>query len=363
MDLANFHHFHFSKKMKVGGDKLNQKVSVVVPIYKVEKYLEKCVDSILNQTYKDLEIILVNDGSPDKSGKIAEQFAMKDSRIIVVHKENGGLSEARNVGMQYVSGDFTIFVDSDDWLDQMMVEKLVKVCANYQADVVQAAFYYAYDDYLLFDSRLYKKEQPPEIYDNKKLMSQLVMNERVKNFAWGKLYKTSLIKDIPFQNGVLFEDVFWAHHVMQRVKKFVSLNDPLCFYYQREDSIVATYTTRNLDIIKGLKERHRFIEEFYEELTDESYKVLLKTNLIHYNLLLRNRKKDRAGLNKKEIRMYILEHYPKLRKAVIRDTLLKQQLSLFRIHPYIYVMFLMLLKVVRKFRSFSQPASLERIEI
>ena len=97
-------------------------------------------------------------------------------------------------------------------------------------------------------------------------MKELVINEKVKNFAWGKLYLTKLIRDIPFEKGVLFEDVFWAHQVMQRVNTYVILHQPMFYYYQRSDSIVATYTPRNLDIIKGLKERHQFIEKFYEDL-------------------------------------------------------------------------------------------------
>lgn len=348
--------------MRVGGNKLNQKVSVVVPIYKVEKYISRCVDSILNQTYKNLEIILVDDGSPDKCGTIAENFAQIDNRIIAVHKENGGLSDTRNYGMGYVTGDYTLFVDSDDWLDRKMIEELVQASGKFQADIVQTAFYYAYDHYLLFDNRVYHRDYPPIIYDNRELMAQLVINKKVKNFAWGKLYKTKIIRDIPFKIGVLFEDVFWSHKVMQRVKTFVSLNDPLYFYFQRDDSIVATYTPKNLDIIKGLKERQSFIEEYYEHLTDESYKVIVQTNLIHYNLLLRNRKKDKRGFFRKEKQHYIKNNYTKLHKAVAHDKLLKKQLFLFRIHPYFNILFLGIEKVLSKISIIPQAIGLERIE-
>jgi glycosyltransferase involved in cell wall biosynthesis len=342
---------------------LNQKVSVVIPIYKVEKYLGRCVDSILNQTYSDLEIILVDDGSPDNCGIIADYYANLDSRIMVAHKENGGLSDARNYGMRYVTGEYTLFVDSDDWLEANMVEELVHASSKYQADIVQSAFYYAYDHYLLFDNRFYSKGTPPIILDNKTVMTELVINERVKNFAWGKLYKTKIIFDIPFEKGVLFEDVFWAHKVMQRVKTFVSINEPFYYYCQREDSIVANYTIRNLDIIKGLKERHRFIEEYYGDLTDESYKVILKTNLIHYNLLLRNRKKDSGGLYRREIQHYIKNNFSKFKKAVDDDKHLSKQLGLFNIHPYLNVLFLLILKVLRKIKVIPQANGLQRIDL
>lgn len=348
--------------MKVGGCKLNQIVSVIVPIYKVEKYLSRCVDSILQQTYKHLEIILVNDGSPDNCGTIADKYEKKDNRIKVIHKENGGLSDARNYGMRYVTGEFTLFVDSDDWLDHMLIEELVKASNKYKADIIQSAFYYAYDDYLLFDSRVYKNEKIPEIFDNKTLMYQLVKNEKVKNFAWGKLYKTNLIKDIPFLKGVLFEDVFWAHLVMQRVSTYVSLNKPMYFYYQREDSIVANYTPRNLDIIKGLKERHKFIEEHYPHLVDESYKMILKMNLIHYNLLLRNREKDTTGSYRKEIQQYIKKQYPQLRKAVLNEKVLKKQLRLFMLHPFLNVLFLVGKRLLTNLDILPQQTGLERVE-
>ncbi|MUV36909.1 putative glycosyltransferase EpsJ [Lentibacillus sp. JNUCC-1] len=220
-------------------------VSIVVPVYKVEAYLRRCLDSILGQTYRNIEVIVVNDGSPDKSGQIADIYQAAEPRVHVIHKENGGLSDARNHGVKHVSGEYTMFVDSDDWLEKTAVETMIHHSVTYQADVVQSAFYYAYDDRLLVDDRHHAHTDPPLLLKNRALMYELVINERVKNFAWGKLYKTELIHDIPFKKGVLFEDVFWAHQVMHRVRRFLIVHQPLCFYYQRDDSIVAAYT-RNI---------------------------------------------------------------------------------------------------------------------
>lgn len=339
------------------------KVSVVVPIYKVEKYLGKCVDSIINQSYKNLEIILVDDGSPDNCGRMADEYAAKDYRIKSVHKENGGLSDARNFGIQHVTGEFTLFVDSDDWVAENMIEVMVNNIILFKADVVQSAFYYAFEDHLLFDNRYYAKDEPPTILDNNALMTELVINERVKNFAWGKLYKTHLIKDIAFVKGVLFEDVFWAHKVMHRVKTYLLLHQPMFYYLQRADSIVSNYTTRNLDIIKGLKERHRFIEKFYIDLENESYKMILKTSLIHYNLLLRNREKDSSGKYRAEIRNYIKGNYPKLKKAADKDPQLRWQLDLFAFHPYLNVAFLAANKILRMINLLQPPVKLERLNL
>ncbi|MEK3796906.1 glycosyltransferase family 2 protein [Peribacillus sp. FSL H8-0477] len=338
----------------------NKKVSIIVPVYKVEKYIHRCIDSILNQTYDNIEIILVDDGSPDHCWEIVDEYEKTDRRIKVIHKENGGLSDARNVGVNQVSGDFVFFVDSDDWVEKTMIEKMVDSCDQYQADVVQSAFYYAYEDKRLLDNRYYSTTDLPVILGKKTLMRELVTNEKVKNFAWGKLYKTNIIKDIAFKKGVLFEDVFWAHQVMHEVNTYVILHEPLYNYYQRSDSIVATYTPKNLDILKGLLERHCFIEKHYKELTDSSYKTILKMSLIHYNLLLMNRKKDPRSLHRKEIRSYIHNNYDNLKKAVKKDKLLEQQLQLFSLHPYLNFIYLGLRKGLRMMKFISQPVGLEQ---
>ncbi|MGG1629491.1 glycosyltransferase family 2 protein [Rossellomorea sp. NRS-1567] len=312
-------------------------VSVVVPIYKVERYIHRCIKSILHQTYPYLEIILVNDGSPDRCGEIAEEYKHKDSRIIVIHKENGGLSDARNEGMKEARGEYTVFVDSDDWLEPTMIEDMLHCRHEHQADLVQSAFYYAYDDKLLFDSNNYSNDGSMLLLNNQESMYELIKNDKVKNFAWGKLYKTELIKDIPFKKGVLFEDVFWAHQVMKRVKTFVLLHKPLCHYYQRSDSIVATYSIRNLDILTGLKERLEFVKKHYPHYQDEVYRSILQNSLMHYNLLFRNRKIDRGAIRRKEINEYIQANNDLFKKAVEEISGLKKEFKLFCIHPYVLI--------------------------
>ncbi|TMW70545.1 glycosyltransferase family 2 protein [Alteribacter natronophilus] len=324
---------------------MSEKISIVIPVYKVENYLDQCINSVTGQTYRNLEIILVNDGSPDRCGKMIDEYAERDSRIIALHKKNGGLSDARNFGMTYVTGAYTMFLDSDDWLGKRAVENLLTTLKSNDADVVQSAFYYAHNFYSLFDNRVYDKNGREEVFENDGLMYELVINEKVKNFAWGKLYKTALIKDIPFKKGVLFEDVFWAHHVMQKVKRFVLLHDPLVYYRQRENSIVASYTERNLDILDGLKERHAFLKQHYPHFLPESCRMLFQTSLMHYNLLFLKRT---GSERRKEIRSCILEHQKQIREAVSGDSELSNQLKLFLVHPYANIGFLAGRKMLRK---------------
>lgn len=339
------------------------KISVIVPIYKVESYLNRCVDSILNQSYKNIQVILVDDGSPDKCGEIADNYEKKDSRVISLHKENGGLSDARNYGLRYATGEYVLFVDSDDWLNEDMIDTLVNISIESKADVVQSGFYYAYEDYLLYDDRYYSEDMDCMELNREELMKELVINERVKNFAWGKLYKINLIKDIPFKKGVLFEDVFWAHKVMDRVNKYVICHKPMCYYLQRNDSIVATYTVRNLDIIKGLKERHSFIEKNYKSLIKESYKIVTKTILLHYYLLSNNKDKDLDGVHRRELKNYIIDNYKEIKESISDDKELSTELSLFKVNYNFSRGYVILNKILRKLKIKSQAQSLRKINL
>lgn len=339
------------------------KISVIVPIYKVEVYINKCIDSIINQSYKNIEVILVDDGSPDKCGEIANSYSKKDSRVKVIHKENGGLSDARNCGMKYATGEYVLFVDSDDWISEEMIDTLVSIAIETNADIVQSAFYYAYENYLLYDDRYYSENMNFIELNRRELMKELVINEKVKNFAWGKLYKIKLINDIPFKKGVLFEDVFWAHKVMDRVNKYIICHKPMCYYLQRNDSIVSTYTVRNLDIIRGLKERHSFIEKNYSDLVNESYKIITKTILLHYYLLSNNDEKDIDRLYRTELRNYIIDNYKTIREAISDDKELKIELDLFRINYSLSRIYVILNKILKKLKIKEPNKSLRKISL
>ncbi|MGL5989235.1 glycosyltransferase family 2 protein [Cetobacterium sp.] len=343
-----------SKKNKI-------KVSVIIPVYNVEKYLVRCIESILSQKYKNLEIILVDDGSSDKCGDICDNYSKKDNRIKVYHKTNGGLSDARNYGMKYITGEYTLFLDSDDWILDECIETLLKVALENKNDVVQCGFYYSYEKYLIYDNRYYKEADKNINLKNSELMKELVINERIKNFAWGKLYKTNLIKNVPFKKGVLFEDVFWAHEVMRNVKKYTILHKPLWHYTQREDSIVGTYSIRNLDIIKGLNERYVFIQKNYPELKNELLKLIFKTSILHYNIL-KKLDKEKVSIYMKNIENEILHSYKEIYFS-LNDNWLKAQLIIFKVYPKLNMLPLILNKILKKIGILKKDPYLKRIDL
>ena len=242
-------------------------ISIIVPIYNVSLFLSQCLDSILSQTYKDLEIILVDDGSTDNSSIICDEYAEKDVRIKVIHKINGGLSDARNVGVKNAHGEWVFFVDADDWIKDNAIEVLYDFAVEKDCDLVQGNFYYAYHDYLLYRC-VTQEEHNMHILDRSESMKELIINDRIKNFAWGKLYRISLIEDFEFPVGKYFEDSFWQHLVVNKIKRYGMVDEPLYYYRQRDGSISSKMSERFDDLIEGYKLRLDFIKQNYPQYYD-----------------------------------------------------------------------------------------------
>ena len=233
------------------------KISVIIPIYKVEKYLDKCVESVVNQTYKDLEIILVDDGSPDNCPAICDAWAKKDSRIKVVHKENGGLSDARNAGLDIATGEYIGFVDSDDSIVPQMYEELLKNLEKENADISVCGYFYV-------NMLGYKTEK--ELQDNDEYLV-LDRNEALEYTYWGdrgwqlatvhnKLYKAKIWQDLRFEKGKIHEDEFAFNKVMKRVEKIVYTKKQMYLYLQNDKGIMATRDYRaHINIIEAYVER------------------------------------------------------------------------------------------------------------
>lgn len=230
--------------------------SVIVPIYNVEKYLPECVDSILNQTLTDLEVILVDDGSPDSCPAICDTYAAKDSRVKVIHKLNGGLSSARNAGLDIASGRYIGFVDSDDMIELDMYEKMVQRIVNSDADLCFCRVISTDEDGILRENnRLFG-------LDNSVLSGRDVLNQLVKGGStyyesiWNKLYKRELFDSLRFIEGKQHEDAFIVHHIYGRCSRIVFLENLFYIYRLRSDSIMRKeFSVKRLDVIDAFMDR------------------------------------------------------------------------------------------------------------
>lgn len=228
---------------------ISEKISVIVPVYNVEQYVEKCIESILNQTHKNIEVLLIDDGSTDKSGSICDLYAEKDNRVLVCHKNNEGLSEARNTGVKLSSADYIVFVDSDDYIMPDMLEVLYKRMQKDKSDLAICNFSYVDESGQLLD---HMNEDAPirdEALSGEEAFERLA-GEKYWYYvtAWNKLYKKDFLVEIPFPRGKIHEDEFTAHCFLDRCRKVSCVGKALYQYVQREQSITSQkYSVRRLD--------------------------------------------------------------------------------------------------------------------
>ena len=243
---------------------MNQCVSVIVPIYMVEPYLKRAVDSIRNQSHQNLEIILVDDGSKDQCGRICDDYAKADNRIVVIHKENGGLSDARNAGLDVAHGDYIMFVDSDDYIAPDCVETLLNCLNRHNADVSMCS--YAVTDSTEYDESIFaKSDGREEVCDRQELLSNLYdANHKDATYfivAWNKIYKASLWDGIRFPKGKIHEDEATTYKIYDRAKRGVYLHKPLYGYFSAPVSITrAKFNIKRLQWMDALDGRIAYFE-------------------------------------------------------------------------------------------------------
>ena len=239
-------------------------VSIIVPIFNVEAYLDRCVENLVNQTYQNLEIILVDDGSPDDCPKMCDEWAIKDSRIKVIHKKNGGLSDARNAGMEIASGEYISFIDSDDYIALDFFVTLLLVMKKENSDIVECGVVKFYEDGRFEE---YSDDLAVTTFETESALSGLISENPFHQHVWNKLYKTQLVKDIPYAVGKLNEDEFWTYQVFGRAKKVSKINKTMYYYFQRSSSIMGeSYNIRRIDALEGKSNRQKYIEKNYSNL-------------------------------------------------------------------------------------------------
>lgn len=216
---------------------LNIKCSIIVPIYNVEKYLPRCIDSLINQNYKDIEILLINDGSTDNCRTICESYAVKDNRITVVNKKNGGLSSARNYGLDIATGDYIFFVDSDDYVEPTFCSKAIKAFYENNADIIVLGF-----NTVSEKLKATKHCASHTITLSKyQALRGLVEDGYINCFAWNKAYKASLFKDIRFPEGFTFEDVGTIHKLIIQSKGITVIPDVVYNYMVNSNSLSSKW--------------------------------------------------------------------------------------------------------------------------
>lgn len=252
-------------------------MSVIIPAFNVEKYIRHCIDSVESQSYPLIEIIVVDDGSEDRTPLIIQELQNSHPEIKTHGQSNLGLSEARNQGMKLATGDYVFFMDSDDWIAPETIERLVELARQYDCDMVQGDFYYAYADRLMWDCRGRKKRRDYEILNTGEAIQQLIRNQKIKNFAWGKLWRRQCINGLQFPPGKKFEDSFWTHRAISRCKKVELLYAPLYYYRQRSDSISGKFSADHFDLVLGNLQRYEFIKSHFSECTQEMAYVLWKS--------------------------------------------------------------------------------------
>ena len=306
-------------------------ISVIVPVYKVEKFIDRCVESIVNQTFTDIEIILVDDGSPDQSGTMCDAWRAKDERIIVIHKKNGGLSDARNFGLDVATGDYVAFIDSDDWIDSDMLELLFKAVRKYHADIADCSWRCIYHDRIEAET---DNSGEYIVGDNIFALRGEMEWKYFKPIACNKIYDRYIFENIRFPVGKLHEDEFTTHLAFYKARKLVYVDVSKYNYDRtREESITAVFREKNLDVIEALQNRLDF---FYEKGLVELQPQM--ENLYFHILLDRLYKCYMYGIKTDRVKKIIHDTNEKyfLNMSLPLNPQWKYELSLLKISYYLF---------------------------
>lgn len=303
-------------------------ITIIIPVYNTEKYLKKCVMSIVNQTYKNLEIILIDDGSTDSSPMICDTLAEKDNRITVIHQANGGLSSARNTGLDNMHGDYVMFVDSDDYTDTNMIEFLLNQIGN--ADISMCG-------YTDFDengnlSTLNTVTVPDGIISTDTFWDYFYTDTRIYYVTvWAKLYKRNLWDNVRFPIGKLHEDEFVVHQIISQCKALAVSKKPYYFYLQRTGSIMNTqFKIKNLDATEGMLDRCQFFFNRKEyHLAEKALSMAMYSIIKGYGILGEN---DKIKELYKQFRLMY-------RKLVFKNTSMKfkYKCGIFALNKQIFI--------------------------
>lgn len=309
---------------------MNPLISIVVPVYNVEKYLDRCVESIVNQTYQNLEIILVDDGSNDNSGVKCDNWKRNDNRIVVIHKENGGQAEARNLGLQIAKGNLIGFVDSDDYIDKSMYDSMFRVLVENDSDIVECNMkrFHNQDDNCSVSG-----SGEVIVMNREKAMKDFLLEKHLQCTVPNMLIKSEIAKGVLFDVGKTHEDILWPYRVYLASDKVVYIDLTLYFYFQRANSTMnSDYSEKRFDGLDALKIRADLIKNDYPSLYNLAVKNYLGSCMYQYQFLCRQSKCDKYEKFKHLLHSRFCDGNI---KALFSDTSVKYKIwySLFRRYP------------------------------
>lgn len=256
---------------------MNELISVIVPVYNTEAYLNQCVQSIIKQTYTDLEIILVDDGSEDHSSEMCDKWALHDGRVKVVHKANGGAASARNAGIAVANGNIIAFVDSDDIIHEEMYSILIAGMKETGCDIVQCEIV-CFEKELIFPSVEMKKQY--KVFSAKEALALLITDKIICQTPPNKIYKRTIVESIKWPEGKSHEDEFWTYRAIGQSNAVCHIDVPMYFYRQHPQSVMhRQFSIKSLDCMEAIKERYIYIRYNYCELLSLAYNSLFGTIL------------------------------------------------------------------------------------
>lgn len=266
-------------------------ISVIVPVYNFENCLQKCVDSILNQSYTNLEVILVNDGSKDQSGKVCDYYAQVDSRVKVIHKKNGGASDARNKGLDAATGEYIGFVDGDDWIEKDFFRTLYELIQTHEADLSMIS----YNEVQESGVRAHADSDNVFVMERTDAVKQLLFDKRIQNYVWNKLYRKELFEQIRFPAGIIYDDINAMYEIFRSAHRIVYAEQPLYNYLIRSNSIVNSGShQKRVDELDSVIKRYEDVKRDFPELEKENAYALVMWMIRVYTYTVKENDPDDA---------------------------------------------------------------------
>ncbi len=266
----------------------NPKVSVIVPIYNVEKYIDKCLSTLKNQSFRDFEVLLINDETPDNSMQIAEKYASEDSRFLIFGKKNGGLSDARNFGIEHSRGEFIVFVDSDDYLHEDYLKTMYEDCINNNADMAYCRFKHTIDKTKI---KIFSINPKKSVIERDKALDMIIRDNRMHSYAWNKMYRKTLFTDNNIRYPIMyFEDVATSARVLFHANKIAVTDKNLYYYVRRSGSIMSTMNSKKIEhLLLSILITRNYIQLHgeYDKYKKAVRAVALKMRLINIYSIIR----------------------------------------------------------------------------